>query len=460
MRTITIFHSRKGMDSSDPAIISQNLNPHLQEINSGGVILSLLILLLLFLISAFSSGAESAFYSLGPKEKERLRTSESRSARTGMKLLEKPKELLATLLITNNFANIAIIILSSYIVHDVFRVTSPGNGYLYIMEMIGITLTVLLLGEVIPKIYSSRNPLPMVTMTSVPISIFGSLPPISWLKGVLVGGTNLMQRLTRETSIKINAEELEQAIALTKESAGSEEEQRILEGIVRFGNTESRQIMRSRLEVVAIDETETYNSVLSLVRETGYSRIPVFKDSFDNVTGILFIKDLLPFLEESKDFQWRKVIRKPFFVPENKKIDDLLKEFQEKKIHMAIVVDEYGGSAGIITLEDILEEIIGEINDEFDGSDILYSRINENTYLFEGRTILIDFFKIMGTEGKEFEQMKGDSETLGGFIVEQAGRILKNNEYIITEGIKLVVESSDKRRIRTVKAIKLKEESK
>jgi len=300
----------------------------------------------------------------------------------------------------------------------------------------------------------------MVTMTSVPISIFGSLPPISWLKGVLVGGTNLMQRLTRETSIKINAEELEQAIALTKESAGSEEEQRILEGIVRFGNTESRQIMRSRLEVVAIDETETYNSVLSLVRETGYSRIPVFKDSFDNVTGILFIKDLLPFLEESKDFQWRKVIRKPFFVPENKKIDDLLKEFQEKKIHMAIVVDEYGGSAGIITLEDILEEIIGEINDEFDGSDILYSRINENTYLFEGRTILIDFFKIMGTEGKEFEQMKGDSETLGGFIVEQAGRILKNNEYIITEGIKLVVESSDKRRIRTIKAIKLKEESK
>jgi gliding motility-associated protein GldE len=272
---------------------------------------------------------------------------------------------------------------------------------------------------------------------------------------MLVSGTNLMQRLTRETTVKINAEELEQAIALTKESAGSEEEQRILEGIVRFGNTETCQIMRSRLEVVAVDQSEKFSSILTTIRETGYSRIPVFKDSFDQVIGILYIKDLLPYLEEGNDFNWNKVVRKPFFVPENKKIDDLLKEFQEKKMHMAIVVDEYGGSAGVITLEDILEEIIGDINDEFDGSDILYSRISEDTFLFEGRTTLVDFIKIMETEGKEFEQKKGDTETLGGFIVEQAGRILKNNEFIITEGIKMIVESSDKRRIRTVKAIKL-----
>jgi gliding motility-associated protein GldE len=300
----------------------------------------------------------------------------------------------------------------------------------------------------------------MATLTSLPISTLGAIPPLSWLKLMLVSGTNLMQRLTRETTVKINAEELEQAIALTKESAGSEEEQRILEGIVRFGTTESCQIMRSRLEVVAIDENEKFHSVLTTIRETGYSRIPVYKDSFDQVTGILYIKDLLPFLEESNEFNWKKVIRKPFFVPENKKIDDLLKEFQEKKMHIAIVVDEYGGSSGVITLEDILEEIIGEINDEFDSSDILYSRISENTCIFEGRTILIDFFKVMEIDGKEFEQLKGDSETLGGFIVEQAGRILRNNEYIITNGVKMIVESSDKRRIKTVKAIKLNKESK
>lgn len=446
------------MNSADPEIQSLQLATDNLSINSSALVISFIILAILLFISALSSGSESAFYSLGPKEKEKLRANESKAAKTSIKLLEQPKELLATLLITNNFVNIGIIILSSYIIHDIFHLAQVSKRYYFLFEIIGITLTVLLLGEVIPKIYSSRNPVRIATLTSIPISTIGSIPPISWLKVMLVSGTNLMQRLTRETTVKINAEELEQAIALTKESAGSEEEQRILEGIVRFGNTETCQIMRSRLEVVAVDQKEKFNSVLTTIRETGYSRIPVIHDSFDQVIGILYIKDLLPYLEEGNDFNWNEVIRKPFFVPENKKIDDLLKEFQEKKMHMAIVVDEYGGSAGIITLEDILEEIIGDINDEFDGSDILYSRISEDTFLFEGRTTLVDFIKIMETDGKEFEQKKGDTETLGGFIVEQAGRILKNNEFIITEGIKMIIESSDKRRIRTVKAIKLKKE--
>ena len=446
------------MNSADPEIQSLQLATDNLSINSSALVISFIILAILLFISALSSGSESAFYSLGPKEKEKLRANESKAAKTSIKLLEQPKELLATLLITNNFVNIGIIILSSYIIHDIFHLAQVSKGYYFLFEIIGITLTVLLLGEVIPKIYSSRNPVRIATLTSIPISTIGSIPPISWLKVMLVSGTNLMQRLTRETTVKINAEELEQAIALTKESAGSEEEQRILEGIVRFGNTETCQIMRSRLEVVAVDQKEKFNSVLTTIRETGYSRIPVIHDSFDQVIGILYIKDLLPYLEEGNDFNWNEVIRRPFFVPENKKIDDLLKEFQEKKMHMAIVVDEYGGSAGIITLEDILEEIIGDINDEFDGSDILYSRISEDTFLFEGRTTLVDFIKIMETDGKEFEQKKGDTETLGGFIVEQAGRILKNNEFIITEGIKMIIESSDKRRIRTVKAIKLKKE--
>jgi gliding motility-associated protein GldE len=246
-------------------------------------------------------------------------------------------------------------------------------------------------------------------------------------------------------------------LALTKEDSDSEEDHKILEGIVRFGKTEACQIMTPRVDLEAIDAESNIKEVFDFILEAGYSRIPVFRDSQDNVIGILYIKDLLPFLDQSEDFDWKVVLRKPFFIPENKKINDLLQEFRKMKMHMAIVVDEYGGASGIVTLEDILEEIVGEITDEFDENDIPFVKLDENTYNFEGRTSLNDFYKIMETEGSDFESIKGDAETLGGFIVEQAGRIMRNNEFITISSYKMIVVSSDKKRIRNVKVVKMQE---
>jgi gliding motility-associated protein GldE len=220
---------------------------------------------------------------------------------------------------------------------------------------------------------------------------------------------------------------------------------------VKFGNTEACQIMKPRMDVFAIDENLAFDQVLKTILEAGYSRIPVYSESFDDIKGILYIKDLLPHIEEKEHFKWFELLRKPYFVPENKKIDDLLKEFQTMKMHMAIVVDEYGGSSGVVTLEDILEEIVGDITDEFDEDEIVYTKIDDKTYLFEGKITLVDFYKVIDIDGKEFELQKGDAETLGGFIIEKAGRILMNNEFIIVENTKFIVESSDKRRIKMIK---------
>jgi gliding motility-associated protein GldE len=226
-----------------------------------------------------------------------------------------------------------------------------------------------------------------------------------------------------------------------------------LEGIVKFGNTDARQIMKSRMDIVALENDKNFQEVVEVILEAGYSRIPVYEEKIDNVIGILYIKDLLPFLSEKDDFDWKSLIRKPYFIPENKKIDDLLREFQSMKMHMAVVVDEYGGASGIVTLEDVLEEIVGDITDEFDDDEIAYTRVDDRTFLFEGRTALMDFYKVVDIDGKEFENQKGDAETLGGFMTEKEGRILKNNEYIVCDDIKLIVESSDKRRIKMIKAI-------
>jgi len=415
-------------------------------------IVSFIVLGVLLFLSALASGSEAAFFSLSPKEKDQLKNDESKTSKTVLKLLENPKELLATLLITNNFVNVGVVILSSSLLNDIYPPAAGNETFRFIIEIIVITFTLLMFGEVVPKIYASKNSFLFAKWMSLPINAIKSIPPLSWLKSLLVNGTNIIHKRLKKKNIKITTNDLEQALALTKEESSSDEEHKILEGIVKFGNTEACQVMKSRLDVIAFDETLQYNTVLAQILESGYSRIPVFKDTFDNVIGILYIKDLLPHLGKPIDFNWNELIRKPFFVPENKKIDDLLKEFQIKKMHMAIVVDEYGGAGGVVTLEDILEEIVGDITDEFDDDEIDYKKIDESTYLFEGRTTLVDFYKIINIDGKVFENQKGDSETLGGFILEQEGRILKNNEYIIFDSIKLIVESSDKRRIKSIKA--------
>lgn len=438
-----------------------NPEAHQQLIHAGfevsGNIASILVIFILIAISALVSASEVAFFSLSPLEKKSLDEDKSRSNRLILKLLNKPKDLLATILITNNFINVCIIIISTNFIEQFFPthqgVISEWNSTLrFLIEVVGITLFLLLLGEVAPKIYASRNTLTTAKFMANPLNILNITPPFSVLRWLLVNGTSLINKRAKKKGINVSTDDLEHALALTKEDSDNEEEHKILEGIIKFGNTDVRQIMRSRLESVTISDDATFQEVLDVILEAGYSRIPVHNESFDNVVGILYIKDLLPFINQS-DYDWKSLLRKPYFIPENKKIDDLLKEFQDMKMHMAIVVDEYGGANGLVTLEDVLEEIVGDITDEFDDDDLVYTKIDEDTYLFEGRTALVDFYKVLDIDGKEFEAQKGESDTISGFMVEQAGRILRNNEYITCGPVKLVVESSDKRRIKMVKTI-------
>jgi gliding motility-associated protein GldE len=328
-----------------------------------------------------------------------------------------------------------------------------GNELIrFFIEVVGITFMILLIGEVIPKIYATNNAERVSRWVARPLYILSKTPPISWLKWVLVSGSKFISKAKRK-SIHVSTDELEHAIALTKESSTTDEEQKLLEGIVKFGRTEACQIMKPRIEMAVLNSDCLFDEVLTFVLDAGYSRIPVYKENTDNVIGILYIKDLLQHLSKGKDFNWLEVIRKPFFIPENKKINDLLQEFRSMKMHLAVVVDEYGGASGVITLEDILEEIVGDITDEFDDDEIAFEKIDDFTFIFEGRTTLNDFYKVVGVDGKDFEAIKGDAETLGGFINEQTGRIMKNKEFILQGNFKLIVESSDKRRVKLVKVL-------
>ena len=418
----------------------------------------LLVILILLLFSMMMSASEAAFFSLGPNESNALKTEDSKSSKTILQLLEKPRDLLATILITNNLVNVGVIIVSSYLMNS-FYPSSLSSLSKILIDVLGITLFILIFGEVIPKIYATRNVLKTVRITSTFLFILNKIPPISWFRFLLVGGTSVFNNLLKKKKVKTSSDEIEQALALTKEDSSTDEEQKILESIVKFGNTEVSQIMKSRIEISALDEKTDFQQVLTHIKEFGYSRIPIFEESLDKIKGILHIKDLLPYLSSSSVFNWKQFIRKPLFVPENKKIDDLLKEFQVMKMHMSIVVDEYGGVSGLITLEDILEEIVGDITDEFDDAEIVYTRIDSDTFLFEGRTSLIDFCKIFEIDLKEIDDAKGEADTIGGLIIEQAGRILKNNEYVVCGPVKFTVESSDKRRIKMVKASRLKNEN-
>jgi gliding motility-associated protein GldE len=420
-----------------------------------------LLLLVLLSLSALISAAEAAFFYLSPLDKGGLVNDLSKSGVAVSKLLNKPQQLLATILISNNFINVAIVIVSNILLGGIMESMRIDNETIrFAIDVFAITLVLLLVGEVIPKIYATKNALAYAKFIAVPLLILNDLPPFSWLKTGLVNGSNIITKYSKKKGIKISTDDLEHALALTKEnSSSSEGEHKILEGIVKFGNTDVKQIMTSRMDVDALKDDLNFKEVLDLIVEYGYSRLPVFSGTFDNILGILFIKDLLPHLDKDESFDWKALIRKPFFVPENKKIDDLLKEFQGKKVHMAIVVDEYGGASGVVTLEDVLEEIVGDITDEFDEDSISFKKIDDTTFEVEGKTALNDFYKILDIDGKDFELIKGESDSLGGFIVENAGRILKNNEFFICSDIKLIVISSDKKRVKMVKVVLLKTDS-
>lgn len=416
------------------------------------IIISCAFLVLLLFGSALVSGSEVAFFSLKPIDIDELEKDSGKRAKTTLILLEKPKALLATILIANNFINVSIIILCAYLSNMLFPAGSIDEWYKLLIDIGAITFIILLFGEVIPKVYASKNGRQMALLMGVPLHRIGRFFPINILSLGLIKGTSLLSNLGRKKSISVSPDDLEQAIELTREVEGKEDEHKILEGIVKFGKTDVKQIMKSRVDVVAFEISDSYEMIHELILKYNYSRVPVFEESFDNIKGILYVKDLIPFIDEPPE-NWHSLLREPYYVPENKKIDDLLKSFQERKMHMAIVVDEYGGTSGVITLEDVLEEIVGDISEEFDVEDLNYSKLDDNTFLFEAKMSLIDFYKILEIDGDEFEECKGEADTIGGFITEQAGKILLKDEKIVFNNYILIVDAADERKLKRIKVI-------
>ncbi len=412
------------------------------------VAIALLVMIVLLISSALISGSEVAFFSIDAKDREILNAEKDPKSLRVLDQLVKPKKLLATILIANNFINIAVVILSTYIINNLISFGPNEEIMNFIITVVIATFLILLVGEVIPKVYATNNSIKLAKFMASPLLVVGKI--CSPLSNVLVRSTSFIDKRIKKSGTEISVNDLDHALEITDIEGVSDEDKKILEGIVKFGETDVKQIMKSRVDVVAFDEANSFSELLPQIIENGYSRIPIFKESFDNVSGVLYVKDLLPHID-SGEFDWRLLLREPFFVPESKKIDDLLRQFQESKVHMAIVVDEYGGTSGIVTLEDVIEEILGEISDEFDDDDIVYSKIDENNYVFEGKISLVDMYKIMDIEGEIFEDEKGEADTLAGFLIEKSGKIMKKNERIKFGEYLFEVEAADKRRIKQVK---------
>lgn len=446
------------MTDSEPPEQLMVLFASLMDTNTLLGFLALFVILLL--CSAMVSASEIAYFSLNPQDLEDLKKSKSTQSQLVLEWREKPKELLSIVLIVNNFVNVGIVIIGAVLTEDISLRLFENNEILnhpvwvFIFQVIVITLILLLFGEMIPKLYAHKNALSIAEKMATPLRILSKTPPFSWLSSFLTKSTDLINKRTRKMDMRLSSSDLEQAVALTKEMGDSDEEHKMLEGIVRFGNTEVCQIMCSRVDTVALDLKMNFKEVYEVILESGFSRFPVFEERFDNIVGILYVKDLLEHLNQPEEFDWIPLLRPAFFVPENKKIDDLLKNFQERKMHMAVVVDEYGGANGIVTLEDVLEEIVGDITDEFDEDEVVHTKVNDYTYVFEGKTPLLDMYKVLSLDEHDYEDLRGDAESVAGFIIEQSGKIMRKNERLTVKDLTFIVEASDKKRIKLVRVIK------
>ncbi len=409
--------------------------------------ISLGIIVVLLFLSAFISGSEVAYFSLSPDERHKVFNTSTKKNLYLRKNLESPEKLLATILVANNFVNISIVILSSFTINNFIDFSQePTLGF--ISQVVIISFVILLFGEIIPKVYSTHHALKFARFIAIPLHYtIRLLKPVN---AILIYSTSFINNRLHAYNNHISVNELSQALELTSKTELKEDTE-ILKGIVKFGNKSVVEIMRSRVDVVSIDIETSYDKVLSVITETGFSRIPVFAESFDDIRGILYIKDLLPHVNKGASFRWQNIIRPPFYVPETKKIDDLLEEFQKNKVHMALVVDEYGGTSGIVTLEDVLEEIVGEITDEFDEEEKFFTKLGENKYLFDGKTLLNDFYKVIGVEEDLFDDVKGEADTLAGLILELKGEIPAKNDTIICKNYVFTIESVDNRRIKQIK---------
>lgn len=406
----------------------------------------IIFLILLVIASAFISGSEVAYFSLTPNDLDELEHDKKRNGITALRLLSKPDRLLSTILVANNTINIAIIILAAFISSKLFDL-SDNPVVSFIIEVVVITFILLLFCEVMPKVYASKNQLKFALKMAPALTFATKL--FRPLASLLSLSTFFVKRRTKTRDGNISINDLSDALELT--SSEIKDDKEILKGIVRFGNISVSAVMCPRMDVTALDIHRGFNSILPEVIDSGFSRIPVYAGSFDNVKGILFVKDLLPHLGKPDTFKWQSIIRPPYIVPETKKISELMKEFQEKKIHMAIVVDEYGGTSGIVTLEDILEEIVGEITDETDEEIPLYRETEKGSWIFDGKILLNDFYRVTGTEGNPFADVRGDSETLAGLLLELIEEIPLKGRVISAAGFKFIIETIDKRRIKEIR---------
>ena len=420
------------------------------------VVTGFVLLFLLLVCSALISGAEVALFSLNRKDIDEGLEAKSKHIEIISKLLKHPKKLLATILVVNNFINIAIVILFAFLGEIIFdHIDMVFDLYFFkvnlkfFLEVILVTFLILLFGEILPKIYASRNNVKFASFMAYPLRVLDVLlSPVSLpMRGVSLAIHN---KLGKQKS-NLSVDQLSQALELTSKEDTTREEHKILQGIVSFGNTDTKQVMRPRIDIFALNIEQKYTEIMSEIISNGYSRIPVYEDNIDTIKGILYVKDLLPYIDREQ-FDWASLIREPFFVPENKKLDDLMAEFQEKKVHLAVVVDEYGGTSGLISLEDIIEEIVGDISDEFDDEDLMYSKLDDNNFVFEGKTALKDFYKIIKVEDETvFEDNKGEAETIAGFVLEISGNFPKLNSKINFKNYVFTIEALDKKRIKLVK---------
>lgn len=412
-----------------------------------GVAISLIVTFVLIVCSALITGSEVAYFSLSPSEKHKIAGRSTKESFYINKNLESPEQLLATILVANNFVNVGIVILSSFTLTNLVDFSNePIWGFAF--QVVVISFIILLFGEIIPKVYTTHQALKFARFIAVPLYyLIKIFRPLNF---ILIYSTSFVNNRIRAYNQHISVDELSQALELTSQTELKEDKE-ILKGIVKFGNKSVAEIMRSRVDVISADINESFPKIMNLITETGFSRIPVYSDSFDNIKGILYIKDLLPHAHKGANFRWQNIIRPPFYVPETKKIDDLLEEFQKNKVHMAIVVDEYGGTSGIVTLEDVLEEIVGEITDEFDEEEKFYTKLADNKYLFDGKTMLNDFYKVIGTEDTVFDDVKGEADTLAGLILELKGEIPLKNDTITCKNYVFTIEAVDNRRIKQIK---------
>ena len=416
---------------------------------TAGALVAGIFACVLLVFSGYASGSEIAFFSLSPNDLNELDEEKNKCDRQIMQLRENSERTLATILITNNLVNVTIIMLCNYFFE---HVVSFGNAYWLHFVTITVLLTFLLLlfGEIMPKVYAGQHALSFCRFSAGGILRLSKL--FQPLSGILLRSGILAEKVVQKENHILSVDDLEQALELTDENE-LKDEKNMLEGIVRFGDETAKEVMTSRQDVIDLDFRSSFSDVLKCIVENNYSRIPVYQGSIDNIRGILYIKDLLPHLSKPASFRWQSLIRPPYFVPETKKIDDLLREFQENKVHIAIVVDEFGGTSGIITLEDILEEIVGEINDEYDEEEKSYTRINANTYVFEGKTLLSDFFKILDLDDETFEEVEGDADSLGGLLLEIKGDFPELHERIDYKNFTFEVTELDGHRIAKVKVV-------